>query len=150
MLRNLRNSLGVKSDRADKSDLDEVMSWELVEVRLHRWHGRRCSSSQQCNVSMPSCPYADPHCCPHCCPPERSEGPMQFAGSASAAAGCIGPSARKRRGPQDDRRSDIVHGGHLWKCPARRFVSLLTLTESESDHRCVRQIEAQGREDKPL
>jgi hypothetical protein len=29
---------------------------------------------------------------------------MQFAGSGSAAASCIGPSARKKRGPQDDRK----------------------------------------------
>ncbi|HLW85910.1 MAG TPA: excinuclease ABC subunit UvrC [Candidatus Sulfotelmatobacter sp.] len=37
------------------------------------------------------------------CHPERSEGPMQFAGSIGAADECIGPSARKPRGPQDDK-----------------------------------------------
>ena len=38
------------------------------------------------------------------CHPERSEGPVQFAGSAPRAASCTGPSARKRRGPQDDKK----------------------------------------------
>jgi excinuclease ABC subunit C len=48
---------------------------------------------------------------PTSCHPERSEGPMQLADSIGAAGDCIGPfdkltagsSARKKRGPQDDK-----------------------------------------------
>jgi excinuclease ABC subunit C len=36
------------------------------------------------------------------CHPERSEGPMQFVGSAGASDKSIDPSARTERGPQDD------------------------------------------------
>jgi excinuclease ABC subunit C len=36
------------------------------------------------------------------CHPERSEGPMQSAGSTGAVSDSIGPSARTERGPQDD------------------------------------------------
>jgi len=40
------------------------------------------------------------------CHPEApffgAEGPVQPAGSAAAAGESIGPSARKKRGPQDD------------------------------------------------
>jgi excinuclease ABC subunit C len=38
------------------------------------------------------------------CHPERSEGPMHFAGSTGAADQSIDPSARKEREPQDDKR----------------------------------------------
>jgi excinuclease ABC subunit C len=37
------------------------------------------------------------------CHPERSEGPMQSAGSTDAADESISPSARQPRGPQDDK-----------------------------------------------
>jgi excinuclease ABC subunit C len=40
---------------------------------------------------------------PTSCHPERSEGPMQLADSTGAAGDCIDPSARKQRGPQDDK-----------------------------------------------
>jgi hypothetical protein len=43
------------------------------------------------------------------CHPERSEGPMQLAGGTGAADKSIGPSARKKRGPQDD-NARIVSG----------------------------------------
>ena len=32
------------------------------------------------------------------------EGPLQFADSGDAADKCTGPSVRKNRGPQDDRK----------------------------------------------
>ena len=37
------------------------------------------------------------------CHPEQSEGPMHSADSATDPKECIGPSARKERGPQDDK-----------------------------------------------
>jgi len=37
------------------------------------------------------------------CHPERSEGPVHPAGSVDATGDSIGPSARKERGPQDDK-----------------------------------------------
>ena len=37
------------------------------------------------------------------CHPERSEGPMHLAGSITGADKSMGPSARKERGPQDDK-----------------------------------------------
>jgi excinuclease ABC subunit C len=40
---------------------------------------------------------------PSACHPERSEGPMQLAGSTDASDKSIDPSARKERGPQDDK-----------------------------------------------
>ncbi len=43
------------------------------------------------------------------CHPERSEGPMQSAGGAEAPDSSIGPSARKERGPQED-KSDLHPG----------------------------------------
>ena len=43
------------------------------------------------------------------CHPERSEGPMQSAGSPEAADDSMDPSARKERGPQDD-KSDLRPG----------------------------------------
>jgi excinuclease ABC subunit C len=49
------------------------------------------------------------------CHPERSEGPMQLAGSTEAADGSIGPSARKERGPQDDKPvSSDFHPGEFF------------------------------------
>jgi excinuclease ABC subunit C len=40
---------------------------------------------------------------PSTCHPERSEGPMQLAGSIDASGKSTDPEARKERGPQDDK-----------------------------------------------
>jgi excinuclease ABC subunit C len=49
------------------------------------------------------------------CHPERSEGPVQLAGSTGAADDCTGPSARKERGPQDDKPvSSDFHPGEFF------------------------------------
>jgi excinuclease ABC subunit C len=54
---------------------------------------------------LPEFPETDAVTAPPDCHPERSEGPMQPAGSNERADESIGPSARKARGPQDDKSS---------------------------------------------
>ena len=46
------------------------------------------------------------------CHPERSEGPMHSAGSVAADDESIGPSARQKRGPQDDKAN--FHPGEFF------------------------------------
>jgi excinuclease ABC subunit C len=55
------------------------------------------------------------------CHPERSEGPMDSAGSSIAADNSIGPSARQKQGPQDDMASDNRSTFH----PGEFFSALL-------------------------
>jgi excinuclease ABC subunit C len=52
---------------------------------------------------LPEFPETDTVPSPQPCHPERSEGPMQLDGSTGAANDCIGPSADKKRRPQDDK-----------------------------------------------
>jgi hypothetical protein len=52
------------------------------------------------------------------CHPEQSEGPLQSASATSAADKSIDPSARKERGPQDDKgifRAFVAAGQRLAK-----------------------------------
>ncbi len=48
------------------------------------------------------------------CHPERSEGPMYSAGSSGAAGEYRDPSARKERGPQDDKIESDLHPGEFF------------------------------------
>jgi excinuclease ABC subunit C len=48
------------------------------------------------------------------CHPERSEGPMQLAGSTNSAGNCGDPSTRKVRGSQDDNAIVKFHPGEFF------------------------------------
>jgi hypothetical protein len=84
------------------------------------------SSAANVRRELPRIPFAsattssttDPS--PNECHPERSEGPMHSAGTTHAADESIDPSARKKRGPQNDKAknssvtsvSSVASGAH--------------------------------------
>jgi excinuclease ABC subunit C len=64
---------------------------------------------------LPEFPEADAGPASPACHPEQSEGPMQSAGSIESAVESTDPSARKQRGPQDDKLIDAdFHPGEFF------------------------------------
>jgi len=73
----------------------------MLAVNLFHMRGGRVVDRREFFwEDLPEFTYMEPAA--SSCHPERSEGPIQAAGSAGTAGESIDPSARKERGPQDD------------------------------------------------
>jgi excinuclease ABC subunit C len=77
---------------------------DMLAVNLFHMRGGRVVDRREFFwEDLPEFPDADSAASSSPCPPERSEGPVQSAGSAEGADESKGPSARKPRAPQDDK-----------------------------------------------
>ena len=111
-----------KTDRAE-APVASAGSPLLCDSAVKGWGGQKCPPLHGLCWSGP-CPESRIRCrCGGCvgaansgdastCHPEApsfgAEGPMQSAGVTGAVDESIGPSARKERGPQDDRAKQIA------------------------------------------
>jgi hypothetical protein len=59
------------------------------------------------------------------------EGPVQFDRGGYAADGSIGPSARKMRGPQDDKTTATRKKARPKPCPKRKSVQIRMIRDEE-------------------
>jgi hypothetical protein len=73
-------------------------------VKPKVWRGHSCGAETPVREAgrLRRLPFASLTTCHPEAPSSGAEGPMQLADSTAAAGESTGPSARKKRGPQDD------------------------------------------------
>ena len=93
------------------SPADSITKWDIFHYIYAVLHHPEYRERYAANLrrELPRIPFASAATIPSPtdCHPEQSEGPMQSAGVTNAADESIGPSARKKRGPQDDKEKNI-------------------------------------------